>query len=145
MTALAGEGLYQMVKDIHPALRRARDYIHEHYAEPVSLDDLVSVTSLSRFHLVRSFHRAYGLPPHAYLNRLRVEAVRDALQKGKRIADIHAGFYDQSHLDRHFKRVMGVTPGVYAATADLSTAKHGVFTQSRRKGEWGCSNAPHPV
>jgi len=99
----------------HPSVRRAREYLHEHFVEPVRLDDLVTVTGLSRFQLVRSFTRAYGLPPHAYQIRLRVSAVREALARGLPPADIEAGFADQSHMGRHFRRVFGISPARYRA------------------------------
>jgi len=97
------------------AVRRAREYLHEHAAEPVRLDDLVAVSGVSRFHLVHSFSRTYGLPPHAYQTQLRVATVREALRKGLRLPEIDAGFADQSHMGRHFKQIVGVSPGRYAA------------------------------
>lgn len=97
----------------HPALRRTRDYLHEHWAEPVRLEDLVAVTGLSCFHLIRSFTATYGLPPHAYQNSLRVAGARQQLRHGIPPALVEVGFFDQSHLSRHFKRTFGVTPAEY--------------------------------
>jgi AraC-like DNA-binding protein len=93
----------------------ARDFIHARFAEPVELDDLVALTGLSRLHLVRSSRRAFGLLPHAYQTQLRVAAAREKLRRGVRPAEIEAGFADQSHLGRHFKRIWGMSPGRYAA------------------------------
>ena len=60
-----------------------------------------------------------GLTPHAYLNHIRVLRARDLLRQGCPIAQaaVNVGFVDQSHLHRHFKRIVGVTPGQYALTA----------------------------
>ncbi|TDD22012.1 AraC family transcriptional regulator [Nonomuraea diastatica] len=65
--------------------------------------------------LLRSFRRAYGLPPHAYVVQLRVRRARALLERGTPPAEaaVAAGFCDQSHLSRHFRRMVGVTPGAY--------------------------------
>jgi AraC-like DNA-binding protein len=65
---------------------------------------------------VRSFARAYGVSPHAYLVGRRVELARKLLLAGASPADtaVGAGFYDQAHLTRHFRRHTSVTPGAYA-------------------------------
>lgn len=102
----------------HPGVRRAREYLAEHFAEPVTLADLERVARLSRFHLARSFTARYGLPPHAYQVQLRLAAARRLIQAGLPLAHAAAGagFADQSHLGRHFKRVWSITPGLYQAT-----------------------------
>jgi AraC-like DNA-binding protein len=68
---------------------------------------------------VRSFGREFGLPPHRYLVGRRVEAARRRLLDGEPIADVATavGFHDQSHLHRHFTRLLGVTPRKFAAGA----------------------------
>jgi AraC-like DNA-binding protein len=98
------------------ALERARDCLHEHFNEAVSLDELSALAGLSRFHLLRAFKNRFGLPPHAYQVDVRVSRARLLLHNGISIADAAAmvGFADQSHFTRHFRRIMGVTPGRYA-------------------------------
>ena len=70
---------------------------------------------MSPFALLRAFRGETGLPPHAYLNQLRVRHARRLLDGGLAPAVVaaEAGFADQAHLTRHFKRVMGVPPGAY--------------------------------
>lgn len=97
-------------------VRRLRDYLEQHSSENITLDRLAQLVHLSPYHLIRSFRRATGLPPHAYMLQLRVAAAKQALRQGMPIADVaaHVGFADQSHLTRQFKRIVGATPGQYA-------------------------------
>lgn len=96
---------------------RARDYLEAHFSENVSLALLSRVAGLSSFHLNRAFRYAYGLPPHAFQTQLRVTRARKLLREGwsPAAAASETGFTDQSHLHRHFKRVVGVTPAVFRA------------------------------
>ncbi len=97
------------------SVRRAREYLEAHFAESVSLALLSRVAGLSSFHLNREFRLAYGLPPHAFQTQLRVARARKLLREGfsPASAAIETGFTDQSHLHRHFKRVVGITPAVF--------------------------------
>lgn len=95
--------------------RVAREYIHAHASEHITLDELAVISGLSRYHLVRSFSRLYGLPPHAYQNTLRIAAAREGIRSGIPLSKLDLGFADQSHLSRYFKREMRITPGRYAS------------------------------
>jgi AraC-like DNA-binding protein len=100
------------------AIRRARTYLQEHYNEPVGLDELAACAGLSPYHLVRSFTRQLGMPPHAYQNHIRVERARTLLTAGVPPALVASlvGFADQSHFTRHFRRILNITPAAYART-----------------------------
>ncbi len=65
---------------------------------------------------LRVFCKQVGLPPHAYLVQTRVARAKVLLSMRLPIAQVAAdtGFTDQSHLNRHFKRIVGVTPRQYA-------------------------------
>jgi AraC-like DNA-binding protein len=97
------------------ALHQARAFIHDHYADSVALNEVAAAAGLSRFHLARAFAAEFGLPPHAYQIRVRIERACGLLVAGMPPAEVAAaaGFADQSHLTRHFKQVLGVTPGQY--------------------------------
>ncbi|MEF2145410.1 MAG: AraC family transcriptional regulator [Desulfovibrionaceae bacterium] len=97
------------------AVRTARLFLERRMDEDVSLEELASATNLSPFHLARVFCRSMGLPPHAYLTQMRINRARQLLSGPQPLADIavSVGFADQSHLNRHFKRIVGVTPGRY--------------------------------
>jgi AraC-like DNA-binding protein len=99
-------------------LLRARDFIWEYYTENLTLDELVTVTGLSRFHLVRAFAAEFGMPPHAYLNQVRLAKAKKSITAGIPLAMVAAevGFADQSHFTRHFIKTYGVTPARYRKT-----------------------------
>jgi AraC-like DNA-binding protein len=92
-----------------------RDYLNAHYAESVGLDQLATLARLKPLRLLRLFQRQVGLPPHAYLVQRRVERAKALLSAGLPIAQVacDTGFSDQSHLNRHFKKLIGITPGQY--------------------------------
>jgi AraC-like DNA-binding protein len=98
-----------------PAVRAARDLLHERPAAPPALGELAEAVGTGPYALLRAFRAAYGLPPHAYLTNLRVQRAREMLDAGLRPAEVAArvGFTDQAHLTRHFKRIVGVPPGAY--------------------------------
>lgn len=97
------------------AVYRVRDYLIENFSSNVSLRHLAEVACLSPFHLSRVFATEMGMPPHAFQTQLRVTRAKNMLRRGwpiSRVA-IETGFADQSHLNRHFKRLLQVTPGQY--------------------------------
>jgi AraC-like DNA-binding protein len=98
-------------------MARVRDYIAANFLRNMSIDELLPLCGLSRYHLMRSFAREYGMPPHAYANQLRLLEAKRLIDSGLRPADaaVSAGFYDQSHLTHLFRRAYGITPGAYAA------------------------------
>jgi AraC-like DNA-binding protein len=97
-------------------VRRAQEYIRQRCAQNISLQELATEIGISPFHLVRSFRKHCGVPPHVYLTQMRIEQAQALLRSGVTIAEvaIQTGFVDQSHLTRHFKRFVGVTPGQYS-------------------------------
>jgi AraC-like DNA-binding protein len=97
------------------AVARTRELLDSRLDDPPSLDELAEVTGLGPFALLRAFRAETGLPPHAYLNQVRVRRARQLLDGGLAPAEVAActGFADQAHLTRHFKRVVGVPPGAY--------------------------------
>jgi AraC-like DNA-binding protein len=100
----------------HRAVRRARDYLHQHATGNVSLAELARIGGLSPFHLTRLFTASLGTPPHAYQIQLRVAIAKRLLAAGMSAGETAyaAGFFDLSHFTRHFKRHVGVPPGAYA-------------------------------
>jgi len=96
---------------------RLRQLLDESVPGGLSLMDAAAQLGRSPAYLVRAFTREYGLPPHRYLTGRRVDLARRLLLDGRPPAAVatEAGFYDQSHLTRHFARMLGTTPARYAA------------------------------
>jgi AraC-like DNA-binding protein len=97
------------------AVRRTRAYVAERYRDSIKLGDLADVARLSPFHFSRIFSHEVGVPPHAFHIQLRVDKARLQMLEGVPIASaaLDAGFADQSHFTRFFRRIVGVTPGDY--------------------------------
>jgi AraC-like DNA-binding protein len=100
-----------------PALRRACELLGDDLARNVTLAELSAAAGVGRHRLTRLFRAAYGLPPHRFQLAQRVRVARRLLEHGAAPAEVaqRTGFFDQSHLHRHFTRTLGMTPGAYAA------------------------------
>lgn len=95
---------------------RLRDLLDSRLVDGVTLAEAGRLLHAHPGHLVRTFSRRFGLPPHRYLDARRVERARSLLLDGTPPAAAAAavGFHDQAHLHRRFVRLVGVTPGRYA-------------------------------
>ncbi|AFY57993.1 DNA-binding domain-containing protein, AraC-type [Rivularia sp. PCC 7116] len=97
-------------------LRTIVDYINENLHQEISLNELAKLAQISPYHFTRQFKKSTTLPPHQYIIRTRVERAKQLLLQGDltivQVAHI-VGFSHQSHLNRHFKRLVGVTPKVF--------------------------------
>ncbi|MCP3759805.1 AraC family transcriptional regulator [Streptomyces sp. TBY4] len=99
--------------------RNLRELLDERAAGGLSLEEAAGLLQAHPAHLVRTFSGTFGIAPHQYLVSRRVALARRLLLEGRPAAEVavEAGFYDQSHFTRHFKRVVGTTPGRYARSA----------------------------
>jgi AraC-like DNA-binding protein len=99
----------------NPKLARAADYIREHFARALKLEEICAAADLSPSYLIRAFKERYGMTPHAYLVNRRIEFSRAQLRRGRPIAEVavDAGFADQAHLQRAFRQFTAVTPLQY--------------------------------
>ncbi len=94
-------------------LGKVLEYIHEHSSQNLSLIEMAQQVHMSPYHFSRLFKQSTGLSPHLYLIRRRIQGAKRLLETtALSTAEIaaQAGFADQSHLARHFKREYGVPP-----------------------------------
>lgn len=105
----------KLPKTVKPAIARVCDFLRCHYADNPSLEELANIAGLSRYYLSRSFRQEMGVSLSAYQMQIRIDRAKKLLAQGRSIAiaACETGFYDQSHLGLHFKRLVGTTPGNY--------------------------------
>ncbi len=99
-------------------LEDARSFLHDRYAESLSLAEVADAVGVEPERLARGFRRAFGEPLAAYLRRIRVNAAATLLATTDRPVSRVAGdvgFADQSHLTRWFGRYLDTTPARYRA------------------------------
>ncbi|HYK98451.1 MAG TPA: AraC family transcriptional regulator, partial [Candidatus Acidoferrales bacterium] len=105
------------------AVELARDYLAAHAREQTSAAILEKIAGTDRFTIARHFRWAFGTSPDRYRTSRRVALARTAIETGRSLAEAasEAGFADQSHMTRQFKRTYGLTPGRWRAiTGDAS-------------------------
>jgi AraC-like DNA-binding protein len=94
------------------AVKFVQEYLEANYQKNVSIKTLAHLAGFSPNYLVTAFHREVGIPPHQYQAQVRVRYAKTDLRTQKSLAQIaiDTGFCDQSHLNRCFKRLVGVNP-----------------------------------
>jgi AraC family transcriptional regulator len=105
-----------------PWLARLHEVLHRGFAEPFTLGELASQAGVHPVHMAAAFRRHYGCTIGEYVRRRRIEfACRELTTSAASIAEIalNAGFADQSHFSRTFKRLTGLTPAAYRKTTGL--------------------------
>ena len=98
---------------------RVKARMEAEYASGLRLEDLAASIALTTFQLIGLFKRTIGLTPHAYLMQVRLGAACRYLRRAAAPAEAATavGFYDQSALNKHFKRCYGITPLQFARAA----------------------------
>jgi AraC-like DNA-binding protein len=98
------------------AMRRVQEHVDAHLSESIDLAELSAIAGLSVFHFARQFKLSTGLTPHHYLVRQRVHQAQQMLASTDlSLSDVAfaTGFSDQSHLTRHFRQILEMTPGQF--------------------------------
>jgi len=93
-------------------LYAARDLLHDRFSEILQMKEIADAVGVQPVHLARQFRKEFGCSLGEYIRHLRIAFVRDGLTRDIALADLaaQAGFADQSHMTRIFKRVTGETP-----------------------------------
>lgn len=96
-------------------VHRARELLREDLGHKLTLEDLATRLGASRYHIVRTFKRQTGVPPHVFRTQQRIELTRRLLRQGQSLSAVAlaGGFTDQSHFSNTFKQFTGITPGQY--------------------------------
>ena len=116
MVFLAGGPALRRAPERPPWLPRAVDLLNSEFRRGLRITQVAAEVGTHPTHLSRVFRERMGLPIGDYVQRLRVRwAVAELCRPGARLADVAtaAGFADQSHLTRVFKRVTGATPSAF--------------------------------
>ena len=92
-----------------------KKYLDKNYLEEFILEDLAKKFDLSVVHLIRVFKKEFGLPIHSYILNKKVHMAKELLSSNMSVSLIaqNSGFFDQSHLNRSFKRIFQITPKEY--------------------------------
>jgi transcriptional regulator GlxA family with amidase domain len=99
--------------DVLVHLRRTRDHLDRHFAEPFDLDHLADLAGMSRYHFLRSFALTYGVTPAAYLAERRVERAQDLLRAANlTVTEVcHAvGYSSLGSFSSRFREIVGESP-----------------------------------
>jgi AraC-like DNA-binding protein len=98
------------------AVELVRDYLTAHAREQTPASTLEQIAGTDRFTIARHFRRAYGTSPDRFRTMRRLALARTAIESGRPLAQAaaDAGFADQSHMSRQFKRAYGLTPASWA-------------------------------
>ena len=101
------------------AIQRVLQHIDMNLNQALTLSELADLAGLSIWRFATVFRQQVGISPHRYICRLRLACAQALIRQGMPVASAasEAGFYDQSHLARHFKTVFGMTPGQYLTAA----------------------------
>lgn len=97
-------------------LIRATEFLHDHFREHVRMEQVAAVAGVHEAHLAAVFRRVHRVSLGAYMRRLRVDWAAERLAGTDAPISMiagEAGFSDQAHLTRWFKRVTGSTPAAY--------------------------------
>ncbi|QJB55771.1 AraC family transcriptional regulator [Pseudodesulfovibrio sp. zrk46] len=102
--------------DIPQNIAQAVCFMEKNFSENIGLGELARIAELSPCRFNRRFSQVYGMPPHEFHNQIRTQEAKRLIASGSTLAEAaaHCGFNDQSHMNRIFKKLMGMTPGRYA-------------------------------
>jgi len=105
-------------------LAPALAFIEQHFEESVTLSQLADLSALSVSRFATVFRQRIGVSPYKYLCLLRIRRAQTLLLEGVpgSVVAVEVGFFDQSHLARHFKRLCGMTPSVFLQSARADSA-----------------------
>jgi len=92
-----------------------KEIIENHPETNIKLDELSQKIFVDKYYLIREFKKKIGLSPHNFQIQNRIRRAQKLLECGLNVTEtaINTGFYDQSHFDKYFKKIVGITPSEY--------------------------------
>ena len=102
-------------KEMDAAIKILTDKITRHPELELSIETLAADIFVSKYYLIRKFKRGVGMTPHQFCIQNRIRKSQRLLDEEKTISRIAAemGFYDQSHFDKAFQKIVGISPSEY--------------------------------
>lgn len=96
----------------HTSIKNSLEFIHAYFLENITLEELVDISGISKYHLIKTFKKKTGLTPHQFILGLRVDYGMKLILKGEKpsLVSSMCGFSDQSHFIKTFRKFNGYTP-----------------------------------
>jgi len=106
----------QQMSSEPPVIRKAKEFIHEHQTEDITLGKVAKAVNTSTFYFCKIFKKYSGLNFTDYVSRVRIEKAKNLLlNPNLRVSEIayEVGFQSLTHFNRVFKRIVGQSPTQY--------------------------------
>ncbi|MBO5093892.1 MAG: AraC family transcriptional regulator [Lachnospiraceae bacterium] len=110
-----GQSSKDRIPEYREEIEKACDFMEQHFADRISLDQLCRCVGLGKSTLLRAFTRSKGVTPYRYLESVRIGKAKKLLEQGMSPVEtaMLTGFSDQSHFTNYFSRFIGLAPGLY--------------------------------
>ena len=110
-----GQPFESCIPECRQEIEKACEYIMQHFAEHIYLDQICRYAGISKSTLLRAFTKSKGITPYRYLETIRVNEAKKLLEQGVAPVEaaVHTGFTDQSHFSNYFSSFIGLAPGAY--------------------------------
>lgn len=118
LSLLSNQVLLQQENSEPPVIARAKEYIHQHHTEDISLGQVAKAVNTSTFYFCKMFKKTTGINFTDYLSRVRIEKSKNLLlNRNLRVSEVafEVGFQSLTHFNRVFKKILGQSPTEYRA------------------------------
>lgn len=108
-------------KEMDTGIKNLADRITSHPEQELLIETLAADIFVSKYYLIRKFKSSIGMTPHQFCIQNRIRKSQGLLDEEKTVSRIAAemGFYDQSHFDKAFQRIVGISPSEYIHSKKL--------------------------
>ena len=127
-----GQPFENCIPECSGEIEKACEYMEQHFAERIYLDQICRYAGLSKSTLLRAFTKSKGVTPYRYLETIRINEAKKLLAEEVPPVEvaIRTGFSDQSHFTNYFNQFIGLAPGIYR---EIFSEKDGDGRQMERK------------